>query len=382
MPVRYETMGPIGAVQPRFAYGGSRGGGGGGGGGRSPEMRAYELDAQYAAQSELQAQRADQEMQAEELALSRAEELRLQRLQQSLSFVDEQLANGVIDEATANDARFQLRTQIDPMRRRQAAASIQQEQVQTNAMMQQAARLQSLDQQNAEFRSRGLQDRVATVDGVRFLETRPGQWEPISGGAGGINIQQAMTLAQRQLTTEDGPAPTFQEISARAREIMTFGQNQGGQQGQQQQGGGLSVAGLVNNLAGPALRSAAQQAGPAPQAQPPKPPPRVNITDTRVDAMQPHQQAVIAEISARGREIQFMRNIPDEQRREALDLLHQAEVLYRRAGSTPAMTADERRDYEALLARIDRIVQPPQTMPSGAPPTGLDAIRRDMGGNL
>jgi len=111
--------------------------------------------------------------------LTFAENLRINKLNQGLSYVDQQLGDGTLTQAEAGDLKLQLRTQIDPLKQRQerAQVAIQQQQLQT--MQANHAHQTAMDQTDTRMAA------LAGEDGIRRDQDDgnggvlpPTQWDP------------------------------------------------------------------------------------------------------------------------------------------------------------------------------------------------------------
>lgn len=133
---------------------------------------------------------------------TQADTLQLARLQQAMSQARQMLDDGEVDEAGFAGLNQQIQQRMNPLQQRQQQAKQKAEQEQQDALTKQHAQTQSMEQQAAEFRSQGLQKRVATYTDpmtgqtLHLYEEKPGHWAqlkfdeqhtgmPAKGGANG-----------------------------------------------------------------------------------------------------------------------------------------------------------------------------------------------------
>ncbi len=133
--------------------GGAFTGGGGGGGGVQvlPEGRDY--------QSEVNAHLALSQGQ-----LSQAEEMRLQRMNQGIAAVQDQIDSGELEEDDGNELIGQLRTGIDPLQRRQAQAHLQGQELANKQREAQIKNDFATQQAHNTLNARSLNDRSVIVE--------------------------------------------------------------------------------------------------------------------------------------------------------------------------------------------------------------------------
>jgi hypothetical protein len=149
-------------------------------------MQQQNQAAQFDQQQALSDQRFQQQQQLSQLELSQGEQLRLQKLKQQESSIDEMYSNGQFTQEEANALKFQVRTQINPLQSRMDQMRIQQQDMQTKAMKEGLAQQEISGQEAAVFRSKSLQDRIATVtdpvsgEDSSWFEQSPGKWAPLA----------------------------------------------------------------------------------------------------------------------------------------------------------------------------------------------------------
>ena len=160
--------------------------------------------------------------------LSHADYLRMQRMNQGLASLDQQLEDGEIPQEMFNDLRFELRNNLRPLTARAQHEQSQQREQQIIAMRNSNATIAATQQADAVFRARGLAERtvmeydpqmlqevvaeiprdafdsneahdaavkreVARRGGaVRMLEVGPGRFQPLP-----FNPQGVSTIGQR-----------------------------------------------------------------------------------------------------------------------------------------------------------------------------------------
>ncbi len=143
---RSRRMFPAGPVS-------SGGYGGGGGGGHGGGDRMYEL------QSEINAAQ-----------LSQAENIRYQRLQNGLAELNAQAEQGLIEPEDASALRLQLMTGINPLQQRMAKAQVAHTELANQQIMDQHARMETMDQEAAKVRAMTLEQRTREVPDDTMLQ--------------------------------------------------------------------------------------------------------------------------------------------------------------------------------------------------------------------
>jgi len=83
--------------------------------------------------------------QMQEAQFTHSDNIRLQRLRQGISHINEQEQNRMLTPAEANQYRFELMTGIDPLVRQQRAAQVRQEQEQVGLIQARTAHIDALD---------------------------------------------------------------------------------------------------------------------------------------------------------------------------------------------------------------------------------------------
>lgn len=174
----------------------------------SAQQQAQQREQQYAGEQAITQQaygiqgQLQQQQQHAELAawvnsqeMTQADNLRLQRLNQSLSAVQEGVASGQYTPQEAMDLTMQLRTGIDPLQQRLKQQQVKQEAMQTKAIEQKMAQQKTAQIENEKFeadlkeKGYGVLKMVDPNTGqVHTLIQNPqtGEWyNPMAKGTGG-----------------------------------------------------------------------------------------------------------------------------------------------------------------------------------------------------
>lgn len=269
-----EDYGALQQYMRGMGSGGRGGGGGGGGGGYQPNygggMMAGRSGGDGGDRGPNYEAQVESRLALNEGMLTQAETMRLQRMQQGLSSVQEQLDNGEITEDMAADLAFELKNNMAPLQKRMMESQIAQRESAAEQNTQQAAQIQARMARDAEFQASELEKRVRTItlaDGTQasFIIGPDGMPHPVTGqprggarAAGGAAAEPAgmdpsrlttaiTTEVDREMANENFRLPTpfantpearqewrRREIIRRARErqdiIQELSQPPGGQQ--------------------------------------------------------------------------------------------------------------------------------------------------------
>lgn len=177
MPISFEQPSPVGGANFFAGYAG----GGGGGGHQNPFppiIPAPHVFVQPVMPGGHE-DPVDAQLRLDEGRLSMAEELRLQRLQNGLADVDQLEQDGTLSNANANDLRVQIRTGIDPLARRRAQASLEQQTAQTRLVQNQAAQAEALRLQNQRVNALTLQERMRIEYDPQLMEQASREYDDL-----------------------------------------------------------------------------------------------------------------------------------------------------------------------------------------------------------
>lgn len=132
-----------------------------------------------AMESQQALQRAQLQAQLNQVELSQADQMRMQRLKQA----EAEVAQANLTPEEKQDALFQIRTGLDPLQRRQAVAQMNHQQLQDQMLTAQLQKQQRLENEAAQFRAKNLEDRIALIpdpqmmlDASQSLATVLPQW--------------------------------------------------------------------------------------------------------------------------------------------------------------------------------------------------------------
>lgn len=165
------------------------------------------------------------------VGLSQTEQSYLRQLQYGQQSVQRQIDSGQIRPQQGQLMLQQIQQRAMPLRIRASQLPLLMRRLQFVQLQRDMAHREAMMQENANFRARSLQDRLTTINGVQFMETRPGQFEPLPVGlqGGGGTARPAFTPTQisaevdritRDFRTENGREPTDTEVRARLNRRM------------------------------------------------------------------------------------------------------------------------------------------------------------------
>lgn len=124
------------------------------------------------------------------MQLTQADHMRHQRLSAGLASVQQQEDEGTLDPEEARHLMGQIHGRLQPLNQRIAASGRLQQQIAEQQVQSQVAHQEALQQQNAEYRARNLEKRVAIVtDPVtgrvqHLYEERPQHWASLDWTVG------------------------------------------------------------------------------------------------------------------------------------------------------------------------------------------------------
>ncbi len=319
--------------------------------------------AQYAQPFQLANQRAQNQMAVNQEELNQAEKLRLQRLQQGLSAVQEQIDNGILTPEEGNALRLQVQTGINPLQQRQQAAQTAHIESQTKQAFQQMHIQQQMYQQRQELDAQGAASRMQTIwlpngDQLHVLQGANGELHPMGRSQGGSDItpQVAGTLMRQ----------TIQSVNAFAQQ-----ESVNGRQMTQEQ-----IDALIHDRYTTAVQTMQQNMPNAPNAVP-----RINFQGAQQMLALSSQFMPPQVVQQLGGQLQSVRqllqtwhhpnNMPAQVRQQfdaAMQQLGQAGLLAQPSqpggGGTPG----------------GQSIGQPAPAPQPAPPTAAENIRGVMGG--
>ena len=116
------------------------------------------------------------------VGLSQVEQAYLRQLQYGQQSVQRQMDQGQIRPQQGMAMLQAMWQRAGPLRVRASQLPILMRRLQFVQLQRQMAHQESIFQENANFRARSLADRITTVNGIQFMETRPGQFEPLPAG--------------------------------------------------------------------------------------------------------------------------------------------------------------------------------------------------------
>lgn len=238
MAISFEQPGPYdqgtseayGRLQQQLANrqaGGGQGGGGGGfgpgagyGGGGGGGRDTYNGGQDFQGQVEAR-------LAVNQGALSQAEDMRMQRMTQGLSSIQEQLENGEIDEDMANDLTFEVKNNLQPLQYRQAQNQQQIQQQQIQSLQNSNAMQTATMHQNKVFSARGVNERMVTNFNPEVMARLRDQI-PRSAYDSDEEHQQAM---QQEATRQGGSIQMLETQPGVFVPVQYPGQTEGGAQG-------------------------------------------------------------------------------------------------------------------------------------------------------
>lgn len=349
--------------------------------GQEPSQRDLWLGQQ---QQQAQEQRVKLHADLQQMELTQKEEMRLQQMKSAIADVQ---ADTSLSQEEKDDFSLQLKTGIDPLQQRKARSAIAHQEQQDQLLEEQAAKQSQITAKHAAFQAKSLPERIVKVqhpdtgESVYMFEESPGHWGtwPPKGkgaGAGEGAAKGQMTEAQWSQAygsvVKEVDARLKAEAMARAKakdegDAGAVGGAINAAQGttresmiddalrrrglattlQEHQSRGGKPAGGQPSPDRPQMPQADQEAAGRPQMEVP----RVPFDPRSGKKLTAEQSAIVGDFVKVRREIADRITDP-AQKQKYQGAIDELQSLYQSAGSTAAMTPEEKQRAAELIGVI------------------------------
>lgn len=340
-------------------------------------------------------ERFNQALMLQDNQLSAAEHQRMQRLEMAKTVIARQVDQNEITPEVGQQLLVEVANGLSPLKAKAAYFQSQQEQVQYQRQMQEAARLATIQEQNAKFRSAGFPGRMISFtdpttgtpitgwmdDAGKFTQAKHEQPEKTVGGLTMKQFDDIYRSAQQRVDKltkdefgEDKPGwddakreeALANDVKKRIAAIQEhFGTGgQGGGQGQQ---GPPSPAGMAGG-----------QAPETPKREPAKP-----FDLGKPDTWAPDQRAAVGANAAMKQMIVSRPDLDDRTKRRAVMAADTMMLYLSQYGSYENMPRADREAFNQMVKILDAIPEPkgpPKEMPQQREKRRLDEFTRGRQG--
>lgn len=373
-------------------------------------QQAYQFDAarqvsprdEFMAAQQEQETRLRYELQADLLQqeLSQKEQVRLSQLKQQMGYVDEQVAGGTLTREEGMEYKLQLKTQIDPLQKRLAQTRVQQEQMQTKMIEQQANQQAEMFQRVQQFyagklysqksdgswmdrqgrpvftkdgknffdandrplppQGQSLQDRIQEVDlgdgrvmkGVAMPDGRV-QWFDPPQPRPAMNFDKLFEEVSKQVKEQEMDIPEISKTDEKGKKVVDPALREELIQRRFKQRVAL-IEKMLRPRGGPAGREG-DQGRPVPGMRP-FPQHRIDITapDERDRFLEPPQRAAVGGFREAYQRVQSL-NLPPEQRQTFVDALYRLRDRLMKYGSLDAVPDSEEDEMVRDLKKLEEL---------------------------